>query len=127
MIESHSTKFEYEVEQSWYLYGALILTPIILDLKFVSAVPYQNRSIDDLFFGSRFELQSRAQVRLFFHKFFAYSSLLSKPDIDCRNVFCIYLCAPCSTEYRANWHERAAFQRSSFGRSRSGGRLLAMT
>ena len=25
------------------------------------------------------------------------------------------------------WHERAAFQRSSFGRSRSGGRLLAMT
>ena len=26
-----------------------------------------------------------------------------------------------------NWHERAAFQRSSFGRSRSGGRLLAMT
>ena len=27
----------------------------------------------------------------------------------------------------AYWHERAAFQRSSFGRSRSGGRLLAMT
>ena len=26
-----------------------------------------------------------------------------------------------------NWHERAAFQRSSFGRSRSGGRLLATT
>ena len=26
-----------------------------------------------------------------------------------------------------NWHERAAFQRSSFGRSRTGGRLLAMT
>ena len=25
------------------------------------------------------------------------------------------------------WHERAAFQRSSFGRSSSGGRLLAMT
>ena len=25
------------------------------------------------------------------------------------------------------WHERAAFQRLSFGRSRSGGRLLAMT
>ena len=25
------------------------------------------------------------------------------------------------------WHECAAFQRSSFGRSRSGGRLLAMT
>ena len=25
------------------------------------------------------------------------------------------------------WHERAAFQRSSFGRSRLGGRLLAMT
>ena len=25
------------------------------------------------------------------------------------------------------WHERVAFQRSSFGRSHSGGRLLAMT
>ena len=25
------------------------------------------------------------------------------------------------------WHERAAFQRLLFGRSRSGGRLLAMT
>ena len=29
--------------------------------------------------------------------------------------------------YVVFWHERAAFQRSSFGRSRSGGRLLAMT
>ena len=29
--------------------------------------------------------------------------------------------------YQFYWHERAAFQRSSFGRSRSGGRLLAMT
>ena len=27
----------------------------------------------------------------------------------------------------SSWHERAAFQRSSFGRSNSGGRLLAMT
>ena len=31
------------------------------------------------------------------------------------------------TYHTNNWHERAAFQRSSFGRSRSGGRLLAMT
>ena len=29
--------------------------------------------------------------------------------------------------YTFFWHERAAFQRSSFGRSRLGGRLLAMT
>ena len=31
------------------------------------------------------------------------------------------------TGHHRNWHERAAFQRSSFGRHRSGGRLLAMT
>ena len=31
------------------------------------------------------------------------------------------------SKWRDFWHERAAFQRSSFGRSRSGGRLLAMT
>ena len=30
-------------------------------------------------------------------------------------------------EHSENWHECAAFQRLSFGRSRSGGRLLAMT
>ena len=42
-------------------------------------------------------------------------------------AFCKPSLQPLDTLQTPNWHERAAFQRSSFGRSRSGCRLLAMT
>ena len=71
------------------------------------------------------------------HPSITYMSVLIHPPILMHLFlstlpFLLRICSYLSPNYSHTyfyyyWHERAAFQRSSFGPSRSGGRLLAMT
>ena len=59
------------------------------------------------------------------HLIVSHSVLFSLCDLGA--IILLYQLSLLLPPLEINWHERAAFQRPSFGHSRSGGRLLAMT